>query len=122
VLESWFGGDKNSDGNGIQRPVEAQAIIDTATQKLALYFYETCWFSGTVRSTIQQLALNIELRDIHQERAHYERLVSEGGRPTVPCLQIERDDGAIEWLYESRDISSYLETRFGDEPKIDANS
>ena len=113
MLESWFAGDKNRDGNGVQRQPEEQAIVDVATKKLALYFYETCWFSRTVRSTIQQLGLSIELRDIHKDRIHYERLVNEGGRQTVPCLRIEQEDGSTEWMYESGDISAYLEGRFG---------
>ena len=113
MLESWFAGDKNRNGSGVQRQPEEQAMVDDATQKLSLYFYETCWFSGTVRSTIQQLGLQIELRDIHKDRAHYERLVSEGGRQTVPCLRIEHEDGSTEWMYESGDISAYLEGRFG---------
>ena len=115
MLESWFGENTNMNANTIARTNDAQAVVDAETQKLALYFYETCWFSGTVRSTIAQLGLKIELRDIHQDRDHYEQLVTQGGRPTVPCLQIEHDNGAIEWMYESRDISAYLEIRFGSE-------
>lgn len=118
MLESWFNGDGNRDGNSVRRQPEEQAIVDVATQKLALYFYETCWFSGKVRSTIERLALNIELRDIHKDRAHYERLVNEGGRQTVPCLRIEHEDGSAEWMYESADISAYLERRFDGSAEI----
>jgi len=31
----------------------------------------------------------------------------------VPCLRIEKADGAVEWMYESADINRYLERRFG---------
>jgi len=30
-----------------------------------------------------------------------------GGRPTVPCLRILKEDGVF-WLYESEDIIEYL--------------
>lgn len=112
MLKSWFGEQGEHDSSSVQRSPQAQSIIDEATSKLALYHYETCWFSGKVRSTIGALNLSIELRDIHVDRAHHQRLITEGGSGTVPCLYIETDDGGVQWLYESSDISSYLEGRF----------
>ena len=41
-----------------------------------------------------------------------ERLVAGGGRLKVPCLQIREADGQERWLYDSKDIVSYLEGRF----------
>lgn len=113
MLESWFDGKKEAESHSIERSPEVQLQIDHATEKLALYYYETCWFCGTVRATINRLKLKIELRDIHGNDGHHESLMREGGSGTVPCLYIEHADGRVEWLYESRDISSYLESRFG---------
>jgi glutathione S-transferase len=116
MLKSWFGEESGNDSRRAQRSTEAQSKIDEATSKLALYHYESCWFSGKVRATIKALNLSIELRDIHVDRAHHQRLVAEGGSGTVPCLTIEKDDGSVQWLYESSDISSYLESRFATDP------
>ncbi len=115
MLESWFNDKNEAASGGIERTPEAQSEVDRATEKLALYYYETCWFCGTVRSTIDRLNLNIELRDIHGNEGHLDRLMREGGSGTVPCLYIEQTDGPGEWLYESRDISSYLVDRFGEQ-------
>ena len=115
MLESWFDSKNEKDPGAVERSPSAQSIVDSATEKLALYYYETCWFCGTVRTTMNRLRLNIELRDIHGNSGHHQRLISEGGSGTVPCLYIERDDGTVEWLYESRDISNYLVGRFGSE-------
>jgi len=113
MLESWFGDKGKDNGGGIERSPDVQTAVDTATRKLALYYYETCWFCRRVRKTIASLDLNIELRDIHRDRENRERLVTEGRSGAVPCLRIENDDGSSEWLYESSDICAYLESEFG---------
>ena len=41
--------------------------------------------------------------------AAYKELIAGGGRATVPCLRIERDEDETEWLYESVDIMRFLE-------------
>ena len=113
MLESWFDSSAEKQADTKERSNEAQAKDDSVTEKLALYYYETCWFCGTVRATMNRLKLNIELRDIHGRDGHHQRLITEGGSGTVPCLNIGHADGADEWLYESREISKYLEDRFG---------
>jgi glutathione S-transferase len=47
------------------------------------------------------------MRNIQQNSEHYQDLVNGGGKRTVPCLLIE-ENGKQDWLYESRDIISYL--------------
>jgi len=111
MLQSWFGENRDVETRA-ERSDEAQAAIDRETAKLALYHYDTCWFCGRVRAAIERLALKIELRNIHADPKHYEKLLREGGSGTVPCLYIELGDGAGEWLYESKDIIEYLERRF----------
>ncbi len=113
MLESWFDGSAEKQAGTIERSNDAQAKVDSATAKLALYYYETCWFCGTVRATMNRLKLNIELRDIHGRDGHHQRLMTEGGSSSVPCLYVEHADAADEWMYESREISKYLEDRFG---------
>ena len=111
MLESWFS--DAGEGGGTERSPEDQSKIDNATRNLALYHYESCWFCRRVRGTIERLKLNIELRDIHRDHTHHQRLVTEGRSGSVPCLHIENDDGTSEWLYESDDICAHLEGRFG---------
>lgn len=82
--------------------------------KLSLYYYPSCYFCGTVRSTAQQLGLELELRDIHQDRAVHDELVAARGRRTVPVLHIDADDGSVEWMGESRDIIAHLEKLAGE--------
>jgi len=113
MLESWFDSNKPANSGSIERSAEVQLEVDRATSAFALYYYGSCWFCGTVRATIDHLNLNIELRDIHGKDGHHERLTREGGSGTVPCLLVERADGSAQWLYESRDISRYLEDQFG---------
>ena len=118
MLESWLDGKNEAQSGSVERTPDAQSEVDRATEKLALYYYETCWFCGTVRTTISRLNLNIALRDIHGNDGHLERLMREGGSGTVPCLYIASLDGPAEWLYESRDISNYLDERFGTEATL----
>ena len=97
----------------IVRSAEAQAEIDRACQRLALYHFMSCPFCQRVRSQIERLALPIELRDIQRDPQHRQDLMAGGGRTMVPCLRIEKEDGTVEWMYESADINRYLERRFG---------
>jgi len=96
----------------VKRPRERQQAIDEATSALALYYYETCMFCIRVRRTIARLGLKIELRNIRSVPAYREHLLQGGGKSTVPCLLIHKEDGSTEWLYESQAIIDYLERRF----------
>jgi glutathione S-transferase len=97
----------------IKRTAESQADIDRACQRLALYHFMSCPFCQRVRSQIERLALPIELRDTQRDPQHRQDLMAGGGRTMVPCLRIEKEDGTVEWMYESADINRYLERRFG---------
>jgi len=47
----------------------------------------------------------LELGDVSQDPERRAELIAGGGRATVPCLRIEDpDNGAVTWMYESRDI------------------
>ena len=92
-----------------KRAADEQAKIDGKTQKLSLYHLPSCPFCIKVRRTMKREGLNIELRNINSNNTFSEELIREGGKRTVPCLRIEKEDGQVQWLYESSDVVSYLQ-------------
>ncbi len=96
----------------VDRPQEEQERVDRETSRLALYYHEGCVFCIRVLRVIERLHLKIDFRNIREVPAYRDQLVEQGGSSTVPCLQIRRDDGEMEWLYESHQIIDYLEKRF----------
>lgn len=106
-------GEKLSTPKGIERTAEQQAAVDQACQKLALYQFKTCPFCIKVRKHMAALSLPIETRDAQHNSQYRQELEQGGGRIKVPCLKINKDDGSVEWLYESSDINDYLTRRFG---------
>jgi len=94
--------------------VERFALAETpAEDKLALYYFDGCPFCSMVRSAIDQLGLDVELRDIFQDSQHRDDLVQVRGRATVPVMRITSPDGEERWMPESRDIVSYLQQTYG---------
>ncbi len=87
--------------------------MDSRTSNLALYQFHACPFCIITRRTMRRLGLNIELRDAQNDARWEQELVEEGGKRQVPCLRIIREDGEVEWLYESKDIMQYLEQQYG---------
>ncbi len=92
-----------------QRDAQLQARIDDQTRHLALYQFATCPFCVKTRRAIRRLGLNIELRDAQHDPKWRNQLLTEGGRLQTPCLAISDDSGQLRWLYESKDIITYLE-------------
>jgi glutaredoxin len=90
------------------RPVAGCAILPDP-MKLALYHYGSCPYCGIVRQAIDQLGLDVELRNIHETSSRLHELVDGAGRRTVPCLRIESEIGEVRWMPESRDIIRYLQ-------------
>lgn len=76
--------------------------------RLALYNSASCWFCARVRQTIDKLGIEVEIRDVGESR-HRADLLAGGGKTQVPCLRIETPAGEVRWMYESADISRYLE-------------
>lgn len=97
---------------GPNRSAEEQRTVDEQTSKLKLYQFEGCPFCVKVRRQIKRLGLNIEFREVLDSAAFEQELIRGGGQRQVPCLRIEKDDGSVQWLYESSDINSYLAERF----------
>lgn len=97
---------------GPNRASDAQRAIDVQTAKLKLYQFEGCPFCVKVRRQIKRLGLNIEYRDVLKNPAWEQEMLQGGGQRQVPCLRVEKDDGSVQWLYESAEINGYLIERF----------
>ena len=97
---------------GIVRSPEAQQRVDEQTHHMALYHFSTCPFCLKVRREMSRLSLNIELRNAQHEGPDREALIAGGGEAKVPCLRISKEDGSVQWMYESNDIIAYLNQRF----------
>ncbi len=94
--------------------VERFALSETATEdKLALYHFNGCPYCSMVRSAIDQLGIDVELRDIFEDSQYRDELVEARGRATVPVLKIASPAGEDRWMPESRDIVSYLQKTYG---------
>lgn len=92
---------------------ERKAELDAATAKMALYQFNLCPFCVKTRRKVRKLGLEIETRDARNDPKWNTELVSEGGKYQVPCLRIAEENGDVQWMYESSEISDYLEKRFG---------
>ncbi len=92
-----------------KRTQSEQEKVNTKTQNLSLYQLPSCPFCVKVRRTMKREGLNIELRNINQKNNFREELIREGGKRTVPCLRIEKPDGEVQWLYESKDVVVHLQ-------------
>jgi len=75
--------------------------------KLALYYSKYCFFCQKVLIFLRGRDLDLELRNT-SDREHAQALMAGGGKTQVPCLRIENEQGAVEWMYESDDIIQYL--------------
>ncbi len=71
--------------------------------------FASCPFYRRVRRTIDQLGIDVELRDILLDECYRDELIAERGRATVPVLRIASPDGGERCMPESADIIAYLE-------------
>jgi glutaredoxin len=92
-----------------KRAASEQEKLDAQTQSLSLYQLPSCPFCVKVRRTMKREGLKVELRNISGNNDFSEELVREGGKRKVPCLRIEKEDGQVQWLYESNDVVSHLQ-------------
>ncbi|WP_309043306.1 glutaredoxin family protein [Marinobacter sediminicola] len=105
--------EKLGGGKPMERSPEDQKEVDAACENLALYQFKTCPFCVKVRKQIARLNLNIEKRDAQHNETHRTELEQGGGNIKVPCLRIQNEDGSEQWMYDSSDINTWLEQRFG---------
>ncbi|MCP4386597.1 MAG: glutaredoxin [Hyphomicrobiales bacterium] len=82
------------------------------TDTLALYMTPSCPFCRIVLNALENLDVDVELRDIFADPDHRDNLVAARGRATVPVLRITNGD-EDRWMPESRDIVRYLQRAYG---------
>jgi glutaredoxin len=98
-------------GSKLKRTPEAQQQVAAELEKLSLYQFFACPFCIKTRRAMHKLNLPIVKRNASEGSPYRDKLLQGGGKIQTPCLRIEKDD-AVEWLYESSAIISYLEKRF----------
>lgn len=91
----------------VVRSESAQKKIEEALRPVELYQFEACPFCVKVRRFLKAEGISLPLRDAKVEPYRSE-LIKGGGMYQVPCLKITKDDGSVEWMYESSDIIAYL--------------
>ena len=74
---------------------------------LILYHYNECSYCAKVRNFIKEKNISIPTKNIRENPAYREELITLGGKAQVPCLVI---DGKA--LYESEDIIRWLAEYF----------
>lgn len=72
---------------------------------LVLYKFDSCPYCQLVFEAIDELGLDVPMRDTRQDPSARAELLRVGGKTQVPCLFI---DGRP--LYESADIVRFLES------------
>ncbi len=92
-----------------KRTQSEQEKVDVKTQNLSLYQLPSCPFCVKVRRTMKREGLNVELRNINKNNSFSEELTNGGGKRKVPCLRIEKENGEVQWLYESGDVVAHLQ-------------
>lgn len=86
---------------------------EPAGDHLALYYFDGCPFCVRVLRAIDTLRLDVELRNIYENRDYLQELRDVRGRTTVPVLRITSPDGEDRWMPESADIVRYLQATYG---------
>ena len=105
--------DRMTSPQPLARPKEIQAQVDAQTRFLTLYEFNACPFCVKVRRATRRLSLPIQTKDVQKDESARAELMAGGGEYQVPCLRIQKEDGSVQWMYESSDIIQYLEGRFG---------
>ena len=72
--------------------------------QLNLYYFPSCPFCQYVLAKINQLNLDVEYSNIHEDITARDKLFQDTGRYTVPCLYIDGEP-----MHESSDIMRWLE-------------
>jgi glutaredoxin 2 len=79
-------------------------------KRLTLYIRDYCMYCSRVLRAAQQLDLELEVRNIWQDRSYEQELLEATGRRMVPVLAISKKGSGQTWMPESRDIIRYLES------------
>lgn len=98
-----------------KHPENVQNQYDADAKSLTLYQYAVCPFCVKVRWAMRRLGVAVETRDAKRNAEFAQELVVGGGQLKVPCLRIQKDNGEVEWMYESSDIIDFLAKRYSKE-------
>ncbi|WP_299078333.1 glutathione S-transferase N-terminal domain-containing protein [uncultured Paraglaciecola sp.] len=98
-------------GAKLKRAPEAQQRVEAELEKLSLFQFFACPFCIKTRRAMHKLNLPIVKRNASQGSPFREELLQGGGKIQTPCLRIEKEEG-VEWLYDSKEIITYLQNRF----------
>ncbi|MCO4770968.1 MAG: glutathione S-transferase N-terminal domain-containing protein [Deltaproteobacteria bacterium] len=102
----------SSAGSSSSRPAKGPLLKpDGSPYELALYAYDGCPFCQRVYRSLDQLGIEVELRNTMRDRQHRSDLVAATGRGTVPCLFIDGNP-----MHESADIVRWLSARKAEQP------
>lgn len=71
---------------------------------LQLYHSVTCLFCFRVRIAFWMIGFKVKMKNVLFPFSNSAELIAGGGSPQVPCLRIEKENGTVQWLYESGDI------------------
>ena len=75
---------------------------------LILYHFEACPYCAKVRAVVEDLGVDLDMRDTRENDNYREELLAMTIKTQVPCLVI---DGKP--MHESDDIIDYLRENFG---------
>ncbi len=78
-------------------------------KKLELFYFDSCPFCQIVLRAIDELNIELEYKNIMEDRESLERLMKDTGRRTVPCLYIDNQP-----MFESADIIAWLQSNASD--------
>lgn len=102
-------------------PVSIYTLVFTYSQRrlsmssqpeLTLYMRDFCMYCNRVMRVIADNDLDVEVRNIWDDRKFEQALVEATGRRSVPVLHI-RDGNDETWMPESAEIVRYLEEEAG---------
>jgi len=85
--------------------MKANTNMITKLENNILYTKEYCPFCVRVRQAMDQLSVEMEIRDINDNDDDRLRLIEGGGKQQVPCLFFK---DTKEWMYESDDIIEFI--------------
>jgi glutaredoxin len=80
----------------------------------AIYVSRFCGACYRVLNAVEELGIDVEIRDVTANPSRRDEIRKATGRRTVPVLRITHQDGRDEWMFESRKIVTYLNQCFGE--------
>ena len=75
---------------------------------MIMYEFKACPFCVRVRRFMKRNNINITTKDARKDKLAAQELIDGGGKLQVPCLAITKDDGSVDWMYESKDIITFF--------------